>query len=429
MNFKDLQFNIGKLTTNVKSQVARNNPLQNHDTRSLNLWLFEERNDLSFMRTTAYHHAETNKTFLEWIKDELEKNKLHENYSEDIEEIGSTLALLLDKQVELEKQYTERYKLYRRAIKSMREKEVELADVREKKQSIQDRINHLSKSNSSSKKIPELQKELEQLHTSTKETEAHEYKRFIMKEAFYLRFNALQEYAEKTAIVAGYGKYIVDLLDAQNHASSNCDMILQDALLTVDAWKPKDERVTLTEEDVLFQHEDEEEEDALLLTTNEMQIKKKDQQQQKKQTQEPQLAPTATSKPLQQQAQQGTRTDSLDSSSVAPASNTTLCDKSTDIAHTLDPNSKSSAPSDSKKTTDYYHRLYQNKKSEQKHQSIQHHRSYADFQNQFDIPSHLSGSGSNGLDPEKQEYYAEAPPPAYSNPNNIPLTKQEKKQQ
>lgn len=85
MNFKDLQFNIGKLTTNVKSQVARNNPLQNHDTRSLNLWLFEERNDLSFMRTTAYHHAETNKAFLEWIKDELEKNKQHENYSEDIE--------------------------------------------------------------------------------------------------------------------------------------------------------------------------------------------------------------------------------------------------------------------------------------------------------------------------------------------------------
>lgn len=93
MNFKDLQFNIGKLTTNVKSQVARNNPLQNHDTRSLNLWLFEERNDLSFMRTTAYHHAETNKAFLEWIKDELEKNKLHENYSEDIEVLAYKMII------------------------------------------------------------------------------------------------------------------------------------------------------------------------------------------------------------------------------------------------------------------------------------------------------------------------------------------------
>ncbi|GAN01336.1 hypothetical protein MAM1_0006d00769 [Mucor ambiguus] len=425
MNFKDLQFNIGKLTTNVKSQVARNNPLQNHDTRSLNLWLFEERNDLSFMRTTAYHHAETNKAFLEWIKDELEKNKLHENYSEDIEEVGSTLALLLDKQVELEKQYTERYKLYRRAIKSMREKEVELADLREKKQSIQDRINHLSKSNSNSKKIPELQKELEQLQTSAKETEAHEYKRFIMREAFYLRFNALQEYAEKTAIVAGYGKYIVDLLDAQNHASSNCDMILKDALLTVDAWSSKDERVTLTEEDMLFQHEDEEEEDALLLTTNEMQIKKKDQQQQKQK----QPAPTVTSDPLQQQQkQQGTHADPWNPPVVTPTTNIALCDKGTDITHTVDSTTKSPAASSSKKTADYYHRLYQDRRFEQKHSSIQHHRSYADFQNQFDIPPHLSGS-SSGLDPEKQEYFAEAPPPAYSNPNNIPLTNQEKKKQ
>jgi hypothetical protein len=86
MNFtKDLQFNIGKLTTNVKSQVAKNNPLQNQDTRALNLWLFEERNDLSFMKTTAYHHAETNKAFVDWIKEDLTKNQHYENYTEDME--------------------------------------------------------------------------------------------------------------------------------------------------------------------------------------------------------------------------------------------------------------------------------------------------------------------------------------------------------
>lgn len=85
MNFKDLQFNLGKLTTNVKSQVAKNNPLQNHDTRSLNLWLFEERNDLAYMRTSSYHHAETNKAFLEWVKEELVKNRENDEYSQDIE--------------------------------------------------------------------------------------------------------------------------------------------------------------------------------------------------------------------------------------------------------------------------------------------------------------------------------------------------------
>ncbi|KAI8066113.1 hypothetical protein BDF21DRAFT_345980 [Thamnidium elegans] len=106
MNFKDLQFNIGKLTTNVKSQVAKNNPLQNHDTRSLNLWLFEERNDLAYMRTAGYHHAETNKAFLDWVKEELVKNRDNQEYSQDIEDIGTALVTLLNKQVELEKQYT-----------------------------------------------------------------------------------------------------------------------------------------------------------------------------------------------------------------------------------------------------------------------------------------------------------------------------------
>ncbi|CEP08105.1 hypothetical protein [Parasitella parasitica] len=388
MNFKDLQFNIGKLTTNVKSQVAKNNPLQNQDTRSLNLWLFEERNDLAFMKTTAYHHAETNRAFLEWIKDELIKNKKHVNYSEDIEDIGSTLSKLLDKQVELEKQYTERYRLYRRAIKSMRDKEVELADLREKKQIIQERIVHLSKSNPTSKKILELEKELEQLDTSAKETEAHEFKRFIMKEAFYLRFNALQEYAEKTAVIAGYGKYIVDLLDAECHASSNCDMILQDALLTVDGWKPKDERTTLTEVDELFRHEDEDEEDALMLTNDEMQRKKEEQQQE---------------------------------TSNAAVANSAFAEATTTVASTIDKkiNLKPISPTDNHcKDTNYYHRLYQDKKSKQKKQQpVQHHRSYADFQNQFDTPS-----------PEKREYFAELPPPAYSdNRERLPINNDAKK--
>jgi hypothetical protein len=281
----------------------------------------------------------------------------------------------------------------------MREKEVELANLREKKQVIQERIQHLSKSNSSSKKIPELEKELALLNTSSKETEAHEYKRFIMKEAFYLRFNALQEYAEKTAIIAGYGKYIVDLLDAQNHASSNCDMILQDALLTVNGWKPKDERVTLTEEDVLFQHEDEDEDDALLLNNSEMLIKKKEQ---------PHQPPTDST----DASSQGKVAAATSGSSSSPAVKASTAVTSSSCNTTTDNTTKANVHSDPNNTTttDYYHRLYQDKKLKQKKQSIQHHRSYADFQNQFDIPSY---------DQEKREYFAEPPPPAYSNPSNI----------
>jgi hypothetical protein len=82
MNFKDLQFSIGKLTTDIRSQMARRNPLQSHDTKALNLWVFEERNDVASLKTCNYHHKETDKAFLSWITEEVARNP-QEN--EDIE--------------------------------------------------------------------------------------------------------------------------------------------------------------------------------------------------------------------------------------------------------------------------------------------------------------------------------------------------------
>lgn len=85
MSIKDLQFNIGKLTSKVKTQVAKNNPLQDQDARALNLWLFEERNHLAMSKTTAFHQTETNKAFLEWIHEDLNKNQQDPNYCDDME--------------------------------------------------------------------------------------------------------------------------------------------------------------------------------------------------------------------------------------------------------------------------------------------------------------------------------------------------------
>lgn len=67
MNFKDLQYSIGKLKSDVQSQLARNNPMQKQDTKSLSLWIFEERNDLASMRTLAYQRLETNKALKQWV--------------------------------------------------------------------------------------------------------------------------------------------------------------------------------------------------------------------------------------------------------------------------------------------------------------------------------------------------------------------------
>lgn len=152
----------------------------------------------------------------------------------------------------------------------MRDKEKQLNDARAKQQALTERIDHLNKSNPTSKKLPELTKELDELKLDDLVKESIQFKRFIMKEGFHLRFNAMQEHAEKMAIIAGYGKYLVDLLDADQHASSNCDMILKDAMLSIEHWEPKDKRQTLTGEDALFEHDDDEHDDAILLTDKEI---------------------------------------------------------------------------------------------------------------------------------------------------------------
>jgi hypothetical protein len=85
-----------------------------------------------------------------------------------------------------------------------------------------------------------------------------DFKRFALKEAFYLRFNAMNEYASKTALIAGFGKYLTDLIQieptppTQPHRTPyekgpEAAIIFADAMNAVNDWKPvaEDERPTL----------------------------------------------------------------------------------------------------------------------------------------------------------------------------------------
>ncbi|KAG0765023.1 hypothetical protein G6F57_009430 [Rhizopus arrhizus] len=238
MSFKDLQYSISKLTTNVQSQVARNNPLQNPDTKCLNYWLFQERNELAVLKTKTYQHTETNKAFREWVDEEREKNK-DTDYEDDIKQVGGALYDLFDKQSELEQNYIKQ----------------ERSNLQERKEAVQDRINHLKKSNPKSSKIQEFEKELEK----TEEEDITGYKKEMIKEAFYMKLNALQEYAEKLTILAKFGKEIVDILDEPKE-KNKLEIIMMDALLSIDGWRserrptllPFDEKdaISLTESDI-----------------------------------------------------------------------------------------------------------------------------------------------------------------------------------
>jgi hypothetical protein len=150
-----------------------------------------------------------------------------------------------------------KYQQYRHAIKSIRDREDRLSDIREKKRTLSSRITNLTKTSPKSPKLRELEKELGSLDRDTHDTELEmgDFKRFALKEAFYLRFNAMNEYAEKTAMIAGFGKYIVDLLDIAPSESKRrtydkgieAAMIFADAINAVEAWQPQegDERPTI----------------------------------------------------------------------------------------------------------------------------------------------------------------------------------------
>ncbi|KAI8577846.1 hypothetical protein K450DRAFT_273505 [Umbelopsis ramanniana AG] len=251
MAFRDFQHSLGKLTSEVKSQIAKNNPLQNEETKKMSMWIFQERNILAETKTLAYEHGEANKLMKAWAADE----------GQDIEDISDKLFQLLNKQMQIEQEFAAKYQKYRHALKSIREKESTLTESREKKRALQARIAALQKSSPRAGKIKEFQHELESLVNDTRgqEAEIGDFKRFALREAFYLRFNAMAEYAEKTALLAGFGKYIVDLVDIEptapgedRKAYSNGQqsaIILADALNAVNDWKPshQDFRCTLAE--------------------------------------------------------------------------------------------------------------------------------------------------------------------------------------
>ncbi|KAI8068293.1 hypothetical protein BC940DRAFT_221857, partial [Gongronella butleri] len=70
MSFRDLQFSLGRLTTDIHAKLAEKNPMQKQETKTLSMWIFNERNNLATMRTLGYQHSETNKMFQQWAKEE-----------------------------------------------------------------------------------------------------------------------------------------------------------------------------------------------------------------------------------------------------------------------------------------------------------------------------------------------------------------------
>ncbi|KAJ9130872.1 Sphingolipid long chain base-responsive protein LSP1 [Pleurostoma richardsiae] len=138
-----------------------------------------------------------------------------ENCDEDVSDVTDKLGVLIYEIGELEDQYVDRYDQYRITIKSIRNIEASVQPSRDRKQKITDQIAQLKYKEPNSPKIVVLEQELVRAEAESLVAEAQlsNITREKIKAAYSYQFDALREHCEKVAIIAGYGKHLLELID------------------------------------------------------------------------------------------------------------------------------------------------------------------------------------------------------------------------
>jgi len=134
---------------------------------------------------------------------------------EDVSDVTDKLGVLLYEIGELEDQYVDRYDQYRVTVKSIRNIEASVQPSRDRKQKITDQIAQLKYKEPNSPKIVVLEQELVRAEAESLVAEAQlsNITREKIKAAYGYQFDALREHCEKVAIIAGYGKHLLELID------------------------------------------------------------------------------------------------------------------------------------------------------------------------------------------------------------------------
>ncbi|KAI9680369.1 MAG: Eisosome core component [Trizodia sp. TS-e1964] len=138
-----------------------------------------------------------------------------EGCDEDVSDVTDKLGVLIYEIGELEDQYVDRYDQYRVTIKGIRNIEASVQPSRDRKQKITDQIAQLKYKEPNSPKIVVLEQELVRAEAESLVAEAQlsNITREKLKAAFTYQFDALKEHCEKVAIIAGYGKHLLELVD------------------------------------------------------------------------------------------------------------------------------------------------------------------------------------------------------------------------
>ncbi|KAL1630740.1 lipid-binding protein [Diplodia seriata] len=134
---------------------------------------------------------------------------------DDVSDVTDKLGVLIYEIGELEDQFVDRYDQYRVTMKSIRNIEASVQPSRDRKQKITDQIAQLKYKEPNSPKIVVLEQELVRAEAESLVAEAQlsNITREKLKSAFTYQFDALREHCEKLAIIAGYGKHLLELVD------------------------------------------------------------------------------------------------------------------------------------------------------------------------------------------------------------------------
>ncbi|KAF9327320.1 hypothetical protein BG006_009347 [Podila minutissima] len=187
------------------------NPLGNN-YKTISKWLAEMKNIDSSLKTLDKEISADAKLIAAWGTNE----------GDDLTDVCQRMAQLMEEVGLVQQTFSLRHTAYRKMIKSIKIQEMTLDENRKKKH---DLAGHVAKLQKSSKENPiklmELQNALDRISAEllAQELELMQFKRINIRDAFNAKFDAMIEYSEKMALIAGYGRQITQAIDTETQVA------------------------------------------------------------------------------------------------------------------------------------------------------------------------------------------------------------------
>ncbi|ORZ14362.1 Eisosome component PIL1-domain-containing protein [Lobosporangium transversale] len=188
------------------------NPLGGNNYKNINKWLAEMKNIDSTLKTLDKEISADAKLIATWGSTE----------GDDLADVCQRMSQLMEEVGLIQQAFSLRHTAYRKAIKSIKTQEMTLEENRKKKHDLTAQITkHQKSSKENPIKLMELQSALERVSAEllNQELELMQFKRITIKDAFDSKFDAMLEYAEKMALIAGYGRAITFVIDTDSQAA------------------------------------------------------------------------------------------------------------------------------------------------------------------------------------------------------------------